>query len=206
MSRRHTFQPSTSRRELLIDCPLDSVNGLLDLISGQYIAGKTAGDVIWDSGEQAYSFKTQATSSGNKGVYLTGINLPYPFDWSTYLYGASFDVKRLNNNGGGFACIAIWWAGQYNRSEAPVYVYYNSGSNEIKLTDTNWHHVEVIWTTTAKDEYLDGVLHYSEPITSVVWERRQYIDYTKFLICGAPFSGFNGVAYMKNLTVWRERL
>lgn len=206
MSKRHVQYKKINEREILIDAPLDSVNGLLDLISGQYIAGKTTGDITWNASEQAYLFKTQATSSGNKGVYLENISFPYPFDWNTFQYGASFDIKRLNNTGGAFACNALWWTSPRNRSEAPVYVYYNGGSNEIKLTDTNWHHIDVVWTQTAKEEYLDGNVYYSEPYTAAIWEGRQYLDYNKYLICGAPFSGFNGQAFMKNLTVWRERL
>lgn len=205
MSKRHSYL-HTATADLLIDCPLDANYGLLDLVSGQSIIGKSTGDIVWDSTQQAYQFKTQYTAQGSKGIYLENLILPQPFDWSVFQYGASFDIKRLNNTGGAFACNALWWTSPRNRSEAPVYIYYNSGSNEIKLTDANWHHVDVIWTQTAKDEYLDGNFYYSEPYTTAIWEGRQYLDYNKYLICGAPFSGVNGHAFMKNLKVWRERL
>lgn len=204
MSRRHYNIPQSSGAELLIDCPLDETHGLQDLVSGQYIVGKATGDVVWDSNERAYQFKTKNTSQGRSGVYLENINLPSPFDWNTYQYHAEFDCKRLNNSGSAFVCNAFWYAGSLNRCDAPVYVYY-SGGNEINLGDSNWHHIDVVWTPTDKDEYMDGNYVMSEAYTSVTWSRRPYLVYDKYMICGTPFST-SGVGYMKNIKVWREKL
>lgn len=203
MSKRHTHI-ITEKTEILIECPLDSINGLTDLVSGQDIVGKSSGDIVWDATQQTYQFKTQNTAQGSKGIYLENIQLPQSFDWTTWQYGATFDVKRVDNTGGAFVCTAFWYGGSLNRCDAPVYVYY-SGGNEINLNDQNWHHVDVIWTPTAKDEYLDGNYVMSEPYTQTTWNRRQYLVYDKFMVCGTPWST-SGIAFMKNLKVWRERL
>lgn len=205
MSRREYHIP-TAETPMLIDCPLDSNNGLTDLVSGIDVAGKQTGDINWDATEQAYWFTCRSTSSGSKGVYLEGISLP-TFDFDNYNYICTFDVKCKNISNSYFTCNAFWYAGSLNRCDMAVFIDATNTGGEIHCGDYNWHEITSIWTPQNQKCYLDGTLVRTNTVNSTVVSRRQSIVTNRYMVVGSPWGSGNGsTAYMKNLKVWREEI